>query len=106
MSALLKGLVSLLVGAAVGGAALADVRMQGAGSTFVAPMMQRWTTEYQALHPDVKIDYQSVGSGGGIKGITERTLDFGASDAPMTKKEIDKTGGQIVQFPVVAGAVV
>src|SRR5438105_1945769 len=66
-------------------AAEAEVRLQGAGSTFVAPMMQRWTTEYQKAHPDVRIDYQSIGSGGGIKGITEKTLEFGASDAPMSK---------------------
>jgi phosphate transport system substrate-binding protein len=87
-------------------AANAEVRMQGAGSTFVAPLMQRWTTEYQGAHPEVKIDYQSIGSGGGVKGITEKTLDFGASDAPMSKKEIDKAGGGIINIPVIAGAVV
>jgi phosphate transport system substrate-binding protein len=91
---------------AVCGAAQAEVRMQGAGSTFVAPIMQRWTTEYQSAHPEVKIDYQSIGSGGGVKGITEKTLDFGASDAPMSKKEIEKAGGGILNIPVIAGAVV
>ena len=91
---------------AVCGLAQAEMRMQGAGSTFVAPIMQRWTTEYQTAHPDVKIDYQSIGSGGGIKGITEKTLEFGASDAPMSKKEIAKAGGGIVNIPVIAGAVV
>ena len=65
-------------------------------------------TEYQTQHPDVKIDYQSIGSGGGIKGITEKTVDFGASDAPMNKKELAAVGGEakILQIPTVAGAVV
>jgi phosphate transport system substrate-binding protein len=88
--------------------ASADVRLQGAGATFPAPIYQRWVTEYQTQHPDVKIDYQSIGSGGGIKGITEKTVDFGASDAPMNKKELAAVGGEekILQIPTVAGAVV
>ncbi|HYO07341.1 MAG TPA: phosphate ABC transporter substrate-binding protein PstS [Tepidisphaeraceae bacterium] len=90
------------------GAARADVRLQGAGATFPAPIYQRWVTEYQTQHPEVKIDYQSIGSGGGIKGITEKTVDFGASDAPMNKKEVAAVGGEdkILQIPTVAGAVV
>ena len=90
------------------GIASADVRLQGAGATFPAPIYQRWVTEYQTQHPDVKIDYQSIGSGGGIKGITEKTVDFGASDAPMNKKELAAVGGEekILQIPTVAGAVV
>src|SRR6266567_5914889 len=109
MNRFLKGLMAVGVAALIGGfgtSARAEVRMQGAGSTFVAPIMQRWTTEYEKAHPDVKIDYQSIGSGGGVKGITEKTLDFGASDAPMSKKEIEKAGGGIVNIPVIAGAVV
>jgi phosphate transport system substrate-binding protein len=88
--------------------ALADVRLQGAGATFPAPIYQRWVTEFQAQKPEVKIDYQSIGSGGGIKGITERTVDWGASDAPLSKKEMDAVGGadKVVQIPTVAGAVV
>src|SRR5207244_529158 len=88
--------------------AQAEVRLQGAGSTFVTPMMQRWVTEYQRLHPDVQIDYQSIGSGGGVKGFIEKTVAFGASDAPLSHKEFDKAGGadKVVQIPVVAGAVV
>src|SRR5437867_2915246 len=89
-------------------AASADVRPQGAGATFPAPFYQRLVTDYQAQHPDVKIDYQSIGSGGGIKGITEKTVDWGASDAPMNKKELAAVGGEdkVVQIPTVAGAVV
>ncbi|HET6250918.1 MAG TPA: phosphate ABC transporter substrate-binding protein PstS [Tepidisphaeraceae bacterium] len=86
----------------------ADLRLQGGGATFPAPVYQRWVTEYQKLHPDVQIDYQAIGSGGGIKGITEKTFDFAGSDAPMSKKEIAKAGGRevLVEIPTVAGAVV
>lgn len=88
--------------------ALAETRLQGAGSTFVNPMMQRWVGEYQKSHPDVQIDYQSIGSGGGIKGFLDKTVDFGASDAQLTKKEIEQAGGEenIVEFPIIAGGVV
>lgn len=83
-------------------------RLQGAGSTFVAPMMQRWVTEYQKLHPDIQIDYQSIGSGGGVKAFLEKTVEIGASDAPLNKKEFAQAGGEaaVVQVPIVAGAVV
>src|SRR5438552_9129148 len=87
-------------------AASAETRLQGAGATFPNPIYQRWTTEYQKANPDVKIDYQSIGSGGGIKGITEKTVDFAGSDAPMSKKEMAAAGGEIVHIPTVAGAVV
>src|SRR6187551_945768 len=83
--------------------ARAETRLQGAGATFPNPIYQRWTAEYQKLHPDIKIDYQSIGSGGGIKGITEKTIDFAGSDAPMSKKEIAAAGGEIVHIPTVAG---
>lgn len=95
----------LLLGIASAGAA---IRLQGAGSTFVTPMMQRWVTEYQKEHPEVQIDYQSIGSGGGVKAFTEKTVDFGASDAPLGKKEFQNVGGPdaVIQIPVIAGAVV
>src|SRR5258708_18302770 len=98
--------VGLLVTATV--STRADVRTQGGGATFPAPIYQRWVTEYQKAHPDVKIDYQAIGSGGGIKGITDKTFDFAGSDAPMSKKELAAAGGadKIVQIPTVAGAVV
>src|SRR3954467_2655245 len=105
MNRLLKGLLALGL-IATAGLAQADVKMQGAGATFPAPIYQRWVAEYQKAHPEVKIDYQSIGSGGGIKGITEKTVDFGASDAPMTAKELAAAGGDVVQIPTVAGAVV
>lgn len=85
-----------------------DVRIQGGGSSFVGPMMQRWVNEYEKKHLQVKIDYAPVGSGGGIKGITDKSFDFAASDAPLSKKEQEKMGGaaKICEFPVVAGAIV
>ena len=97
-------LVSLL--GLVATAARAEVLLQGAGATFPNPLYQRWTSEYRKQHPEVKIDYQSIGSGGGIKGITDKTIDFAGSDAPMSKKEMAAAGGQIVHIPTVAGAVV
>jgi phosphate transport system substrate-binding protein len=88
--------------------AFAETRLQGAGATFPNPLYQRWVTEYQKSHPDVKIDYQSVGSGGGIKAITEKTVDFAGSDAPLSKTEQAAMGGaaNIVQIPSTAGGVV
>jgi phosphate transport system substrate-binding protein len=98
-------LAAVAMGATV---AMAETRLQGAGATFPNPLYQRWVTEYQKSHPDVKIDYQAIGSGGGIKGITEKTVDFAGSDAPLSKKEIEALGGadHIVQVPSTAGAVV
>jgi phosphate transport system substrate-binding protein len=90
----------------VGSVARAEVRLQGAGATFPNPIYQKWVTEYQKSHPDVKIDYQSIGSGGGIKAITEKTVDFAGSDAPMTRKERNAAPGKLIHIPTVAGAVV
>ncbi|HSH93359.1 MAG TPA: phosphate ABC transporter substrate-binding protein PstS [Roseimicrobium sp.] len=98
--------VAVAVLALSAGVAVAETRLQGAGATFPNPIYQRWVTDYQAKHPDVKIDYQSIGSGGGVKGIVEKTLDFGGSDAPMSKGELEKAGGAVIHIPTVAGAVV
>lgn len=86
----------------------AEVRLQGAGATFPQPLYERWVAEYQKLHPDVKIDYQGIGSGGGIKSITEKTVDFAGSDAPLSKTEIQGMGGdeKVVEVPSCAGGVV
>lgn len=86
----------------------ADVRLEGAGATFPQPLYERWVSEYQKLHPDVKIDYQGIGSGGGIKAITEKTVDFAGSDAPLSKTEIANLGGadKVVEVPSCSGAVV
>src|SRR5438128_9858272 len=88
------------------GAAFANnLLINGAGATFPFPIYSKWFSEYNKLHPDVQINYQSIGSGGGIKQIIERTVDFGASDAPMTEEELKKAPG-VVHIPTVMGAVV
>jgi phosphate transport system substrate-binding protein len=90
---------------AVGGIARADALLiNGAGATFPFPLYSKWFAEYNKLHPDLRFNYQSIGSGGGIKQITERTVDFGASDAPMSDAEMAKAPG-IVHIPTVLGAV-
>jgi phosphate transport system substrate-binding protein len=86
-----------------GGGAIA---LQGAGATFPNPLYQKWVSEYGKLHPNVRIDYQSIGSGGGIKQIQEQTVDFGASDAPMTDTDLKAAPGEILHIPTVLGAVV
>ena len=83
-----------------------SVILQGAGATFPAPLYQKWLSEYGNLHPNLKMDYQSIGSGGGIKQIKEQTVDFGASDAPMSDADLKSAPGEIVHVPTVLGAVV
>jgi phosphate transport system substrate-binding protein len=82
------------------------VRLQGAGATFPNPLYQKWLSDYGKSHPDVKIDYQSIGSGGGIKQIKEQTVDFGASDAPMKDEDLKGAPGELLHIPTVLGAVV
>ena len=88
------------------GMAAAAVRLQGAGATFPNPIYQKWVSEYQKRNANVQIDYQSIGSGGGIKGITQKTVDFAGSDAPLSKKEAGAINAPMVHIPTVAGSVV
>src|SRR5436190_16142384 len=83
-----------------------EVRLQGAGASFPNPIYQKWFSEYNKLTPNARFDYQSIGSGGGIKQITARTVDFGGSDAPMKDEELKAAPGQILHIPTVLGAVV
>ncbi len=87
---------------------LAQTQLNGAGATFPYPIYSKWFSEYNKLHPDIQINYQSIGSGGGIKQITEGTVDFGASDGPMNDQQIkdfeQKRGCTILHFPTVLGA--
>ncbi len=108
MLTLLKRAVTVAAVAVCSLASAAEVRLQGGGATFPNPLYQRWVTEYGKKDPDAKIDYQSIGSGGGIKGFTEKTFDFAGSDAPMSAKELKTAGGEnnVVEFPTCAGAVV
>ncbi|MFL5416822.1 MAG: phosphate ABC transporter substrate-binding protein PstS [Myxococcales bacterium] len=79
--------------------------INGAGATFPFPLYSKWFSTYNKMHPDVQINYQSIGSGGGIKQATEKTVDFGASDAPMSDEELSRAQG-IQHIPTVMGAVV
>ena len=112
MNSFYRGAVTLVlfVAASVGAvsSARADVTVSGAGATFPEPLYSKWAAEYHEAHPDVKLNYNGIGSGGGIKGITDKTLDFAGSDAPMNKKEIEAVGGPgaVIEFPSCAGAVV
>ena len=83
-----------------------SVSLQGAGASFPNPLYQKWLSEYGQHQPNVKIDYQSIGSGGGIKQLKEQTIDFGASDAPMKDEDLKSAPGEILHVPTVLGAVV
>jgi phosphate transport system substrate-binding protein len=102
---------TLLVLLALGGVLLAqDLLINGAGASFPYPIYSKWFSEYNKKNPTIQINYQSVGSGAGIKQVTEGTVDFGASDGPMNDEQIkafaDKHGSGILHFPTVLGAVV
>lgn len=91
------------------GTASADVRVQGGGATFPEPIYQQWARDFGRAHPDVRIEYVAKGSGAGIGGLIDKTLDFAGSDAPLNDEELAKcrrSGGEVVQIPSVAGAVV
>jgi len=106
-------LLSLFVVAAIfangcqpSGSGGGSVNLQGAGATFPNPLYQKWLSEYGKLHSNIKIDYQSIGSGGGIKQIQAQTVDFGASDAPMTDVELKAASAELVHIPTVLVAFV
>ncbi len=86
--------------------AMAAETINAAGATFPAPIYQKWFEEYRMAHPDVQINYQAIGSGGGIRQLTEGTVDFGASDQPMTDEQIKGVKVKPLHFPTVMGAVV
>jgi phosphate transport system substrate-binding protein len=90
------------------GAGVAAQKMQitGAGATFPAPIYTKWFSEYNKLHPNVEINYQPVGSGGGIRQLQNKTVFFGASDGPMTNDQLTAAPGKILHLPTVLGSVV
>ena len=88
------------------GVAAQKVQITGAGATFPAPIYSKWFSEYNKLHPTVQINYQSIGSGGGIRQITNQTVFFGASDGPMTNDQLLAAPGKLMHFPTVLGGVV
>jgi phosphate transport system substrate-binding protein len=83
-----------------------SIQINGAGATFPAPIYAKWFAEYNKLHANVRINYQPLGSGAGIRQVTERTVFFGASDGPMTQEQLLAAPGKLLHLPTVLGAVV
>lgn len=86
--------------------ASAATTLNGAGATFPYPVYSKWFSEYHKQHPDVQINYQSIGSGGGIRQLLAGTVDFGASDGPMSDEQLKQSSTKILHIPTVLGAVV
>ncbi len=99
--AVLAGVVLL-----IGGAAAQKLQMNGAGATFPYPIYSKWFSEYNKQHPDVQINYQPIGSGGGVQQVSKQTVFFGASDMPMNAEQLQAAPGKILHLPTVLGAVV
>src|SRR4026207_1895891 len=95
----LIGVAALTVGAFA-----QTIQVNGAGATFPNPIYSKWFSEYNKLQPNVRINYQPIGSGGGIRQITAETVFFGATDGPMTQEQLDAAPGKIVHLPTVLGA--
>lgn len=101
----MKRISTLLAAVLLAAPAAAQVRsLNGAGATFPYPVYSKWFDEYHKVKPELQINYQSIGSGGGIRQLTEKTVDFGASDGPMTDEQIAKAGGAVLHLPTVMGA--
>ena len=96
----LAGLLMCAWGAAQG------QKLTGAGASFPYPIYSKWFSEYSAAHPGVQINYQSIGSGGGIRQVTAGLVDFGASDGPMTDEQLAASKVKLIHIPTVLGAVV
>src|SRR5687768_6132715 len=113
-TAVIAGAVAAACGGGGGGpvrppseaAAPGTVQINGAGATFPYPIYSRWFSEYNKLHGNVRINYQSLGSGAGIRQLTSRTVFFGATDQPMKDEQLQAAPGKILHFPTVLGAVV
>src|SRR5438128_8152947 len=95
-----------LAAAAAVPAAAQNLQINGAGATFPYPIYSKWFSEYNKLHPDIQINYQPIGSGGGVQQIIKQTVFFGASDMPMTEEQLKSASSPILHFPTVLGAVV
>lgn len=108
MNHLFRAVVAMCVAMfAVSSARAQDVTLTGSGSSFVYPFMSKIASEYNKMQPNIKINYSSTGSGAGIKQISDKSIDFAGSDAPMTDKQLaGASGGEIIHIPLVMGAVV
>lgn len=103
----MRKIVLLLVCVLLAWPVLGQTTLNGAGATFPNPMYSKWFSEYHKIHSDVQVNYQPIGSGGGIRQVTAGTVDFGASDMPMTDKQLqDAKALNILNIPTVLGAVV
>ncbi|HTW56692.1 MAG TPA: phosphate ABC transporter substrate-binding protein PstS [Terriglobales bacterium] len=106
----MRKIVLLLVCVLLAMPVVGQTTLNGAGATFPNPMYSKWFSEYHKLHPDIQINYQAIGSGGGIRQVTEGTVDFGASDMPMKDAQLkeaeQKLKTKILNIPTVLGAVV
>jgi phosphate transport system substrate-binding protein len=91
---------------ACGGSREESVKLQGAGASFPAPLYLKWFKSYSGAHPNVQVDYQSVGSGSGVKSFMDRTVDFAASDAAMKPEDMAKVDGGVQLLPMTAGKIV
>jgi phosphate transport system substrate-binding protein len=103
---LIRSLRMLLCIAVMASCAMAQTTLNGAGATFPYPIYSKWFNEYHNLHPDIQINYQSIGSGGGIRQVQAGTVDFGATDGPMTDEQIAQSKVKVLHVPTVLGAVV
>jgi len=103
---MLKRLPLILLGLAAAAPAVAQVRLTGAGATFPAVIYQDWILAYNKAHAGTELNYQSIGSGGGIRQFSDGTVDFGATDAPMTDSAIAAAQGNVLHIPTVMGGVV
>src|ERR1700752_4233805 len=102
-----KGLFILACAAmVVAGGGGQKVQINGAGATFPYPIYSKWFSEYNKLHPNVEINYQSIDSGGAIQQAPKKTVFFGATDGPMTNDQLVAAPGKILNFPTVVGGVV
>jgi phosphate transport system substrate-binding protein len=101
-----RKIVTIMLVAGVSSTASAQMMLNGAGATFPYPIYSKWFDEYAKVDPSVRFNYQSIGSGGGQKQILAQTVDFGASDGPMSDDNLAKAPGKILHIPTVAGAVV
>src|SRR5215467_1271764 len=102
----MRRIVLLLASLALALPLLGQTKLNGAGATLPNPIYQKWFSEYNKLHPDVQINYQSIGSGGGIRQVLAQTVDFGASDGPMSDEQLSQAKVKILHIPTVMGAVV
>lgn len=103
---MIRRIALLLAGLALALPAVGQTTLNGAGATFPYPIYSKWFSEYNKLHSNVQINYQSIGSGGGIRQVLNGTVDFGASDGPMSDEQLKEAKVKILHIPTVLGAVV